>query len=215
MMLVGMGVSSCAAATPRPVPDAIPRAARPSPRASSPGLPVAAPKARCLDELLARGVAFVPLRHSRGVALPVQIEGPVAGVSYRPTAGFELVVDCRFALVLASVGPILRRHGVSALEFSIAHRYRQTRYGRLSLHANGLALDVHRAIFDDGEQLSVRRDFSRRRGAYGCSAPSKPMNALACDLKHTGWFSELLTPDDDADHADHFHLGVARTPAPN
>lgn len=151
----------------------------------------------------------MPLRYSRGVSQPVQIEGPVGGVSYRPTAGFHLVVDCRFALVLAEVGPILRRQGVSTLEFSIAHRYRLTRGGLLSLHANGLALDVHRAILDDGEELSVQRDFGRRLGLRGCD-PEKPMNLMACELKRTGWFSEFLTPDDNRDHADHFHIGVPR-----
>lgn len=165
---------------------------------------------RCVDELLARDVAFVPLRRSRGVAVPVQIEGPVAGVRYQPTAGFSLVVDCRFALVLAGVGPILRRHGVSTVEFSIAHAYRPTRAGHLSLHANGLALDVHGAVFDDGGERSVAQDFARRLGALGCAADSKPMNQLACELKHTGWFSEFLTPDDNRDHADHFHLGISR-----
>jgi hypothetical protein len=165
---------------------------------------------RCLDELLARDVAFLPLRHSRGVTTPVQIEGPVAGIRYQSTTRFGLVVDCRFALVLADLGPLLRRHGVSALEFSNAHAYRPTRAGRLSLHANGLALDVHAAVFDDGGVQWVQRDFSRRLGARGCASSARPLNQLACDLQQTGWFSEFLTPDYNRDHADHIHLAIAR-----
>jgi hypothetical protein len=166
----------------------------------------------CLDELLARNVAFLPLSHSHGIATPVQIEGQVAGVRYQPTVGLDLIVDCRFALVLARVGPILRKHGVTTLEYSIAHAYRPRRSGSLSLHANGLALDVHAAVFDDGAVQSVQHDFARRLGARGCALGSKPLNQLACELEHTGWFSEFLTPDYNRDHADHFHIGIARAP---
>lgn len=222
ILVAGLAIVGCASgitarpanaaeARARPTLPASPSVIEPEPAPAVVGAPVAAQVAtRCVDQLLARDVAFVPLRRSRGVAIPVQIEGPVAGVRYQPTAGFELVVDCRFALVLAGVGPILRRHGVSTVEFSIAHAYRSTRAGHLSLHANGLALDVHGAVFDDGGELSVAQDFSRRLGAQGCAPGSKPMNQLACELRHTGWFSEFLTPDDNRDHADHFHLGIPR-----
>jgi hypothetical protein len=34
------------------------------------------------------------------------------------------------------------------------------------------------------------------------------LNRLACSFKSTGLFKELLTPDYNADHHDHFHLAI-------
>lgn len=156
-------------------------------------------------------MAFVPLRHSRGIASPVELGSEVAGIRYRPTAAWPLVVDCRFALVLTNMGRVLRRHHVSTLEFSHAHVYRPTRAGRLSLHANGLALDIHRAILDDGTALSVSRDYVTHLARRGCLPSAKPLNQLACELAASGWFAEFFTPDDNADHRDHFHVGIPRS----
>jgi hypothetical protein len=168
------------------------------------------PNEDCTHELFTRGVEFVPLRHSRGIKLPVQLGEQVAGVHYRPTVNFPLVVDCRFALVLSDMGRVLRRHQISTVEFSIAHAYRPTRAGNLSLHANGLALDIHRAVLDDGTELSVTGDYDRHLRARGCLSSAKALNQLACELTASGWFTEVLTPDDNADHRDHFHLGIPR-----
>lgn len=168
----------------------------------------------CLRELSRRGVAFVPLRKSVGVSVPVRVEGEIGGVLYRPTTIYPLVADCRFALVLAEIGPVLRRNGVRVVEFSNSHQYRNTHWGKLSLHANGLALDLHRITLQQGAELSVQEDFSRRLGMRGCRQDAPALNRLACELKATGLFSELLTPDYNADHRDHFHLGIARGRAP-
>lgn len=164
----------------------------------------------CLSELSRRGVSFVPLRKSVGVRVPVRIEGQIGGVLYRPTTAFPLVADCRFALVLSEVAPVLRKNGVRAVEFSNSHAYRNTHFGRLSLHANGLALDLHYVELDEGAKLSVQGDFDRRLGARGCREQAPALNRLACELRDTGLFSELLTPDYNRAHRDHFHLGIAR-----
>ena len=168
----------------------------------------------CLRELSRRGVAFVPLRKSVGVSVPVRIEGEIGGVLYRPSTIYPLVADCRFALVLTEIAPVLRRNGVRVVEFSNSHQYRNTHWGKLSLHANGLALDLHRITLQQGAELSVQEDFSRRLGTRGCREDAPALNRLACELKATGLFSELLTPDYNADHRDHFHLGIARGRAP-
>ncbi|HET9933132.1 MAG TPA: extensin family protein, partial [Polyangiaceae bacterium] len=130
------------------------------------------------------------------------------------TTPYPLVADCRFALVLAEIGPVLRRNGVRVVEFSNSHAYRNTHFGKLSLHANGLALDLHRIQVEEGDALSVQEDFRRRLGARGCREDAPALNRLACELRATGLFSELLTPDYNADHRDHFHLGIARKNAP-
>jgi hypothetical protein len=176
-------------------------------------LPAKAPSSdalACLRELGRRNVNIVPLRKSVGVRVPVRIEGAIGRVSYRPTTVYPLVVDCRFALALTEIAPVLRQNGVRAVEFSNSHTYRKTDFGRLSLHANGLALDVHSVRLDDGTELSVQDDFSRRLGARGCGFGAPALNRLACGLRATGLFSELLTPDYNRQHRDHFHLAIAR-----
>lgn len=164
----------------------------------------------CLTELSRRGVSFVPLRKSVGVRVPVRIDGEIGGVLYRPTTVFPLVADCQFALVLSEIGPVLRRNGVRAVDFSNSHAYRNTHFGKLSLHANGLALDLHHIELEEGAKLSVQEDFNRRLGARGCREHAPALNRLACELRDTGLFSELLTPDYNREHRDHFHLGIAR-----
>jgi hypothetical protein len=122
-----------------------------------------------------------------------------------------MIVDCRFALGLWHVAPALTELGVSRVRFSGAYVYRTSRKGRLSLHAYGLALDVHEVTTADGT-FSVKRDFARGIGD-GCSAGAPLLNRLSCRLRAPGLFRELLTPDYNADHHDHLHLGIAPLPS--
>jgi len=179
-------------------------------RATQPSAQALVPPANtgsCLNELTRSGVSFSPLGEKRGVVTPVLVQSNLGGVRYVPTGGLPLIVDCRFAVTLERLGPLLRELGVSALHYSGAYVYRMSSKGRLSLHANGLAIDIHE-ITVDGQQLSVKRDFARGLGdACGNNAP--PLNRVACHLKRSGAFKELLTPDYNADHHDHIHLAIA------
>ena len=156
----------------------------------------------CLKKLALAGVAFQPLDEIRGVETPIQIQSAIGGIRYHSGFG-PMVSDCRFALALATAAPELTALGVSEMHFSGAYSYRTSKVGRLSLHAYGLALDVHEIVVD-GRRLSVERDFAR---GIGCGVgPS--LNRVACRLRELGIFRELLTPDYNADHNNHFHLGV-------
>jgi hypothetical protein len=202
-LLAGLGAST----EPSPAASAsvLPRAATPSTppphvaRIASADVPGGD---RCVLDLMAEGVSFKVLDDERGVDTPIEVTGPIGGVSY----GGPMVCDCRLALALARVAPVLRDAGVSAFRYPGAYSYRMSRVGRLSLHAYGLAIDVP-AFVIDGTELSVKKDFAR--GRDWCAADSPPLNQLACRLKATGLFRELLTPDYNADHHDHFHLGIA------
>lgn len=163
----------------------------------------------CLAFLRDTGVRFEPAGETRGVEMPLVLRGSVGGVEYWASDGRPLLLDCKLGAALVRIGPLLRKHGIERLRFSGAYVYRTTRGGRLSLHARGLALDVHDAIAG-GTVLTVKKDFAR--GA-GCSGDLPLLNRVACDLRALGWFRELLTPDDDRDHHDHFHLAVS-PPAP-
>jgi hypothetical protein len=157
----------------------------------------------CLKKLALAGVAFQPLDEIRGVETPIQIQSAIGGIRYHSGFG-PMVSDCRFALALATAAPELTALGVSEMHFSGAYSYRTSKVGRLSLHAYGLALDVHEIVVA-GRRLSVERDFAR---GIGCGV-GPALNRVACKLRDLGLFRELLTPDYNADHNNHFHLGVA------
>lgn len=164
----------------------------------------------CLSQLRAAGVPFQALDDKRGVQTPVAIEGPIGGVRYWTVGAGPMVSDCRLALALARVAPELRGLGISAIRFSGAYSYRMARVGRLSLHAYGLALDVHE-VTADGKSYVVARDF-RRGLTNGCADDAPLLNRLSCRFSQLRLFQELLTPDSNADHRDHLHVALARVP---
>ena len=135
------------------------------------------------------------------------VTSPIGQVRYYANGNLPLLLDCRMALTLSKIAPILREHGVSEVRFSGAYVYRMSSKGRLSLHANGLALDVHEMTIH-GKKQSVKSDFKKGLGNE-CTANFPELNRIACSLKGTGIFKELLTPDYDADHHDHFHIAIA------
>jgi hypothetical protein len=165
----------------------------------------------CLSLLDQAGVKYARIEGKKGVDTPIEIKSPIGGIRYDGGAGNPMITDCRLAVALDRVAPILRELRVSSLRFSGAYSYRMSRVGRLSLHAYGLALDVHEIVID-GQRLSVQRDFVRGL-ANGCAPESPALNRVACELERTGMFRELLTPDYNADHANHFHLAIARLPS--
>lgn len=163
----------------------------------------------CLNELAQRRIDFRQLSGKRGVRLPVQVTSPLNGIEYFSNGSTPLIVDCRFAVVLYDVAPILSAYGVAKVRFSGAYSYRSTRKGRLSLHAYGLALDAHEFILRDGSVLRVDTNYAQGLSVHGCSPDHPLLNRLACSFKQAGVFKEMLTPDYNHDHRDHFHLAIA------
>lgn len=162
----------------------------------------------CLAWLTQRGIPFRTIDPKPGMVTPVAVRGSIGGVAYETAGHGALVCDCRLVVALDWLGPELRAHGVSSVRHSGAYAYRTTRRGRPSLHAQGLAIDVHevRVLHSSYE---VERDFERNAS---CSEDSPVLNQLACDLKRTGLLEEVITPDDDSDHRDHVHLALAPLP---
>lgn len=166
----------------------------------------------CLERLRGAGVGFNLVSDKRGVETPVALQGAIGGVRYWTVGAGPMVSDCRLALALAKVAPELRGLGISAMRFSGAYSYRMARVGRLSLHAYGLALDVHE-VTAYGQSYVVARDFKKGL-PNGCAADAPVLNRLACRLAQLRMFQELLTPDSNADHHDHLHIAIARVPRP-
>jgi hypothetical protein len=161
----------------------------------------------CLAWLSQRDVRFRSLEPKPGMVTPVAVTGAIGGVRYETAAHGSLVCDCRLVVALDWLGAELRSHGVSIIRHSGAYAYRTTRSGRPSLHAQGLAIDVHE--FSIGpDRFDVRRDYARGRSS-SCSEDSPPLNKLACDLGRSRLLEEVITPDDDSDHRDHLHLAIA------
>lgn len=166
---------------------------------------------QCLSQLRSLGVPFNVVADKRGVETPIALEGPIGGVRYWTVGAGPMVSDCRLALALAKVAPELRGLGITAMRFSGAYSYRMAKVGRLSLHAYGLAIDVHE-ITAYGQSYVVAHDFARGL-PNGCVDNAPVLNRLACRLSQLRLFQELLTPDSNADHRDHLHLAIARAPA--
>lgn len=164
----------------------------------------------CLNQLRSGGVQFQVVADKRGVQTPIALEGSIGGVRYWTVGAGPMVSDCRLALALAKIAPELRGLGITAMRFSGAYSYRMAKVGRLSLHAYGLALDVHE-VTADGRSFVVAKDFAKGL-PNGCAANAPLLNRLACRFAQLRLFQELLTPDSNADHRDHLHIAIARAP---
>jgi hypothetical protein len=164
--------------------------------------------ASCLTELATQGVRFSRSEPVLGVATPIVVEGAIGGVRFYTLEKKPFVVDCRLALALSEIAPELRALGVIEARYSGAYVYRTSHPGRMSLHAYGLAIDLHEFKVN-GEGLLVKAAFERGRG---CSSPLPLLNQLACRVREHRLFHEQIGPDDNASHYDHFHLGLRPLP---
>jgi hypothetical protein len=185
-------------------------------------VPVVPPDQACLDLLRGRGVAFSEGPPLEGVRTPVTIEGPRFTPRLSPRGGRPAQMDCRLAVALIEARPVFRNLGITSLEYSAAYDYRNRRRTNiLSQHAAGLAIDVH-AFRTQEHEYVVARSFERRGGRWRSTAPGpgwfqscvgRPrtpggtiLRRLACRLRLEEAFRIILTPDDDRDHRDHFHI---------
>ncbi len=164
----------------------------------------------CLARLTERGVHFRTLERELGVKTPIVVAGEIGGVRYYSGANGQLIADCRLILALSLIGPDLSNFGVTEIRFSGAYVYRLSNKGRVSLHAYGLALDMH-GFTRLGVHYEVRQDFRKGLGAER-SEDAPVANAFARRFRDSGLFHEYLTPDDNADHYDHIHVGVSPLP---
>jgi hypothetical protein len=182
------------------------------------------PDRACVQLLRKAGVAFTTPEATQGIRTPVVIRGPIAGVRLIPRGRREALMDCALARSLLETGALLRGLGVVGLEYSAAYDYRPRRGTEtLSAHAHGLAIDVH-ALRTDSRRYDIVKDFEKGAGEWlrlrpgpgalaacigSCRTEAgKYLRTLACRLKLHTPFRVLVTPDDNADHRDHFHLEV-------
>lgn len=165
---------------------------------------------QALDEL---GVAYAK-KKEKGVALAVEVRGPLGGVSYRAYNGKPLVIDCSLVVSLALSGPFLAEEGIDKVTFSSATQRRNIRgTSRPSNHSFGLALDIHTFSGDDLD-LVVRDDYEQGFGdEVDCigmtyTDAGRALRTMMCQFTRSGLFRSVLSPDYDDDHYNHFHLDV-------
>jgi hypothetical protein len=219
-LLTSLGGAGCGHhPPPRPaLPDPVPRLSSPRGRVPAAGHA----DEGCRETLRRWQVPAVAAGRVRGVRTPVEIVGPIDGVRLIPRAGRAPLMDCRLARALAEATPLFHELGVTALSFSGAYDYRLRRGShRLSAHAHGMAIDVHAFETDLGE-VDVARDFpvepARWRAAEhrpelitACIGDvTRPagrfLRTLACRLGAHPAFRYVLTPDENSDHWNHFHI---------
>ncbi len=166
------------------------------------------PEARCHQRLRDAGVRFRPMRWTPApVPSPVEILGPVGGVSFRKTRPVPLYVSCELALRLPLVARALRDQGAHEAEVMSALR----REPLSSFHSAGLALDLS-AFHTARGTISVEEHFVLTPDEPTCEAPepedwrARALRSIACDLARSERFSTVLTPNYGRGHHDHLHI---------
>lgn len=206
-----------AASYQEPLPSPIIGKATPASRAAN------LSASQCLAELTRRKLAVTRAkRAATGVNTPVRVTGPIGGVRF-VTPGQKSpygILDCRLALALSDLAPLLKRYDV--VEVRIDNMYRPHAHlpgkKKPSQHSYGLAIDLTQLKRADGSVLDVDRDFDGAIGEAVCGQgartdlepPATALRSLICDVARSGLFHHILTPNHDAAHKNHFHLDIAR-----
>ena len=180
------------------------------------------PEARtCLEHLRHKKITFTEAPPTKGVRTPIRVQGPLGTirlVSRERRDPSTPLMDCELARALVDMAPTFQMHGFRELIYSGTYQYR-TRRGsnKLSEHARGLAIDVHGFVRSDGTVYVVERDFESGVGTWAVteadecvgapvSESGRALRRLACSLRASSMFREIITADDNSDHDDHFHI---------
>ena len=165
--------------------------------------------AQCLAELDRLGIRYrtAPASTSVGGGR-CMVENPVQVIAATIPWNQPAVADC--ALVAAFdrfehevLRPAAQRYFGEDIRTIVqlgAYSCRATRTGRESEHAKGLALDLAGVTLASGRTILVKEAWSRG------DAAGRFLHAIAPQA--CGYFNEVLTPESDADHADHIHLDL-------
>jgi hypothetical protein len=185
-------------------------------------------RARCQDDLRARGVAFAPGPETRAIDDPILLEPVIAGVTFRARGAqrpARLLVACALGLRLARLAELAQAHGVDEVLHLGVHNYRLMRNPtciaknncKLSQHAYATAIDIYGfRVASGGALYSAERDWVINTKAGVCpGAPQGPgdtlLHRMACEMHAQKLFNIILTPNYNALHRDHMHVDL--TPA--
>ena len=172
----------------------------------------------CQQKLRALHVPYRVAKAERGVADPIEVTGPLAGLSFRTWGRKKkLVLDCSLVFSLAMAAPWFVDAGIGEAFYSSALSRRQVRgTNTWSRHSFGLAIDIHEVSGKDVGRITVKDDYEQGLGdENNCvGAPlaraGATLRLLYCQMDRSGLFRFILTPDYDQDHYNHFHLEAVK-----
>ncbi len=193
-----------------------------APGADAPPLP-----ADCREALTVLGVDWEDSAAQPGIATPVIVHPPIAGIGYRYLSNdatrASLLVDCELALALVRAAEVFAAHDVVEVADLGVYNYRcidQTvdppdcPGSSLSQHAHALAIDLAGFTLAGDVFYSVNDDFvidaeaDDTCAAATAGAADTALHAIVCDLHAMGIFHILLTPNYNAAHRNHFHVDL-------
>ena len=176
----------------------------------------AAEAGQCHDQLRSLGVDFKSVK-KRHIKRAVHVRGALGGVEFQRYKASGLVIDCELAVSLAKAGRFMSGHGIVRARYSSAFSRRRIRKsGRWSRHAFGRAIDVHSFQTKDGTVMTIKNDFEQGLGddvdcvGRPLTEEGRILRTLACQFERSGLFDNVLDPDYDAHHYNHFHLDLGR-----
>ncbi|MFH2008939.1 MAG: extensin family protein [bacterium] len=148
------------------------------------------------------------------MATPVLVTGPLNGLKLRSIGGGKkpALMACKFAMVLYSLAPLIQSAGFDELRYSSTYMYRRVAgRKRLSKHAFGLAIDVHRLLGPGGRSASVLTHW--RRGASACGRPvsgalARRLQLVYCRVRRSPLTYWVIGPDYNRQHHNHFHISA-------
>ena len=165
----------------------------------------------CRRELRRLGVKYrdLPPINDGGacrIDYPIEVSGLSGNISMKPAATLNCQMAASFARWTKNeLAPAARWRyfsGVKTIHQGSSYSCRniRTARGTPSEHSRGNALDVMRIEFDNGRDIDVRKPgwFAFRERAL-----LKKVRSEGCD-----YFTTVLGPGYDRDHADHFHFDI-------
>ncbi|HVA14402.1 MAG TPA: extensin family protein [Stellaceae bacterium] len=165
---------------------------------------------QCLAALNRLGVQYQVERQPASTSRACLVENPIRVTAATIPFNRPALASCAFVLRFdqferAVIRPLAKRyfgHDLKTIVHFGAYNCRTTDHGRESAHATGRAIDLAGFVLTDGTMISVKRDWGKR------GRKRDFLRAVAAQACH--YFNEVLDPDSDRDHADHFHLDLGR-----
>ena len=177
---------------------------------AAPGTAMPAEEAACRKRLRRLGVTYrdlAPINEGGACRVdhPVQVTRLSGGIEMKPAATLTCAMAEAFAgwtkNELASAARWKSLSGVKTIHQGSSYSCRNVRgTGTASEHSRGNALDVARIELKNGRDIDVRKPgwFAFRERSL-----LKNVRKGGCD-----YFTTVLGPGYDADHADHFHFDI-------
>ncbi len=184
-------------------------------------------RAHCEAELAARHIPF-KRETAPGVVAPIRLTGPINGILFRGEGTEQErarspheIADCRLVLALYDATATLAEHDIVEVRHYSMYRLPASSWPRekpAPHHLGGVAIDAGLFIKRDGSILNVDKDFHGALGAKTCgpdaapkpaTAEAKELRALLCAMVARRLFNQVLTPNCDPPHKNHFHFEVS------